>query len=167
MQQRNRIGATRREVLHRGARIALALPLVGGASGLLLSGCGSGDEPSEPAPPPARAPSSMQEPSAMPESTPMQEPTPMPEPDPAAAPEPAPVASSGESGTGQLVTDQPESAPLVAALQYTHASQTPGQDCTGCQLYTPTSDGLGTCQLMPAGYVKGSGWCASWAAKVS
>ena len=49
MQTRNRNGATRRDVLRGGARVALAIPFVGLASSALLAGCGSGDEaPSKP-----------------------------------------------------------------------------------------------------------------------
>ena len=155
MQQRSRSGATRRDVLRSGARLALAVPFAGVASSALLAGCGSGDEPAAKPAPPA--------PAAKPVPTPEPPPAPV---EPAPTPAPEPAAAGGGSGAGELVTDKPESAPLVAALQYTHESQTPGQDCEGCQLYTATSDGLGSCQLMPVGYVKAAGWCASWAAKV-
>jgi hypothetical protein len=160
MQQRNRSGATRRDVLRSGARIALAVPFAGVASSGLLAGCGSGDEPA--AKPATNAPAT---PAPKPAPTPAAPPAAV-EPTPTPPPAPEPAAGGGGAGAGELVTDKPESAPLVAALQYTHESQTPGQNCEGCQLYTASSEGLGKCQLIPAGYVKASGWCASWAAKV-
>ena len=67
----------------------------------------------------------------------------------------------------KLISEMPEVAPMVTALQYVNETTKPDQDCEGCQLYTAGADGTGKCQLFAKGLVKGSGWCASWVQKVS
>ena len=67
----------------------------------------------------------------------------------------------------QLVTEMEANAPMVTALQYVNESTTEGQNCVGCQLYTPGEGGKGKCQLFPTGLVTDNGWCASFAPKVS
>jgi hypothetical protein len=158
MLESDRGGATRRDVLRGGARVALAIPLVGLASGVLLAGCGSGDERA------SRPPDAAPQPKPDPAPTPVEAP---PRSVPEPGPEPAPAANGGGAGAGELITDLPESAAMVAALQYTNTSEIPDQTCASCQLFTPTGDGLGKCQLFAQGSVKERGWCASWAAKVS
>ena len=66
-----------------------------------------------------------------------------------------------------LVTDMPENAPMVAALQYVAVSVKEGQNCGNCQLFTAGEGGTGKCQLFPTGLVAEGGNCASWAQKVS
>ena len=66
-----------------------------------------------------------------------------------------------------LVTDMPENAPMVAALQYVAVSAKDGQNCANCQLYTAGEGGTGKCQLFPTGLVADGGHCASWAQKVT
>lgn len=66
-----------------------------------------------------------------------------------------------------LVTDMPENAPMVAALQYVAVSTEEGKNCGNCQLYTAGEGGTGKCQLFPTGLVAEAGNCASWAQKVS
>ena len=66
-----------------------------------------------------------------------------------------------------LVTDMPEQAPMVQALQYVNESTMDGKNCANCQLYTAGEGGKGKCQLFPTGLVMGTGYCASWAQKVS
>jgi hypothetical protein len=152
MQDDDRGGTTRREVLRGTKRLALVLPLAGLASSAWLSGCGSGDEPtSEPQVDPVAS-------KPAPPST---------EPAPRLAPEPDPPVAGDAAGGGGLVTDLAASAPLVAALQYTNVSQKADQNCAGCQLFTAGGGGLGKCQLFAQGAVTEAGWCASWAAKVS
>lgn len=68
---------------------------------------------------------------------------------------------------GELVTDIEANAPMVAALQYVHKSTKPDQNCSLCQLFTPGEGGLGKCQLFQTGNVEATGWCMSWAKKVS
>jgi hypothetical protein len=158
MRESDRDGATRRDVLRAGVRVALVVPLLGVASSVVFAACGSGDE--RVGKPPDAAP--------QPDLTPTARdvaPDPAPEPDPAPAAEAEPAADG--DGAGELVTDLPESAAMVAALQYTHTSEIADQSCANCQLFTPTSDGLGKCQLFAQGSVKQAGWCASWAPKVS
>ena len=68
----------------------------------------------------------------------------------------------------KLVTDLPDQAPMVAALQYTNKSDKPDPTCKNCQFFTPQGDGApGKCQLFPVGLVGAEGWCASWAKKLS
>lgn len=68
---------------------------------------------------------------------------------------------------GELVTDLEANAPMVAALQYVNESTTDGQNCDLCVLYTAGDGGNGKCALFPTGTVTGTGWCASFAPKVS
>ena len=76
----------------------------------------------------------------------------------------APARAEGE----KLVTELPDQAAMVAALQYVGKSAKPDQDCKGCQFFTPQGDGAkGKCQLFPVGLVEAEGWCASWAKKLS
>lgn len=75
----------------------------------------------------------------------------------------AKTARAGEA----LITDIPENAPMVAALQYVNESAKEGQNCGNCQLYTAGEAGTGKCQLFPTGTVKEAGWCASWVKKIS
>lgn len=72
------------------------------------------------------------------------------------------VARSARAEAGEkLVTDYPENAPVIEALQYVHETAKPGQQCDGCILYTAGSDGRGKCQVLPLGEVKATGWCLS------
>lgn len=139
-------GATRREILQLGARALVVLPIA--------AACGSGSETAgeTPAPEPVTPPAPPKPPSPPPAAEP-----------PAAEP---PAASAG-GGEGQLVTEVAASAALVSALQYRNASSNPDQRCGNCQLFTAREGDLGKCQLFPEGLVKESGWCTSWAAKVS
>jgi len=66
----------------------------------------------------------------------------------------------------KLVTDMPDQAYMVQALQYVNVSEKPGQKCTNCQFYTPGEGGMGKCQLIPVGLVKDGGWCTSFVEKV-
>ena len=75
----------------------------------------------------------------------------------------AKTARAGEA----LVTELPDNAPMVAALQYVNDSPKDDQNCGNCQLYTAGEAGTGKCQLFPTGLVAEAGNCASWAQKVS
>ena len=66
----------------------------------------------------------------------------------------------------ELVTELPDQAAMVGALQYVNESTKPDQNCTNCQFYTPGEGGVGKCQLFPVGNVAEKGWCASWAKKL-
>lgn len=161
MQESIRTGATRRELLRGGARLALALPLAAASSSAMLAGCGSGDE--SPASPPKPKPS----PPAAPAAPATPEPAPTPPAPAPVEPAPEPVTGGGGEGGGELVTDLAAAAPMVAALQYVNVSAKPDQNCANCQLYTAGEGGVGKCQLFPQGSVKEGGWCASWAQKVT
>jgi hypothetical protein len=68
----------------------------------------------------------------------------------------------------KLVTELPDQAPMVTALQYVNKSAKPDQNCKLCQFFTPQGDGArGKCQLFQSGVVSAEGWCASWAKKIS
>ena len=66
----------------------------------------------------------------------------------------------------KLVTEMPDQAHMVQALQYVNESDKPDQNCTNCQFYTPGEGGTGKCQLIPIGLVADGGWCASFVEKV-
>jgi hypothetical protein len=69
---------------------------------------------------------------------------------------------------GEFVTDIEGMKATAAALQYVHVSTKPDQNCKTCQFYTPeAAGGKGKCQLFPQGFVKETGWCASWTKKVA
>ena len=167
MKASDRDGATRREVLRRGAKWAMALPLAGAA----LAACSEDERQfkrSEPYTPEDWQPSGKADAAAetgpvTTASTPApaeEAPAPTPDPEPAAAPaDPAPAAA----GDDALVTDLAGAAGMVSALQYVNQSTKDGQECSGCQLYTAGAGGKGKCQLFPQGLVAETGWCASWA----
>jgi hypothetical protein len=68
----------------------------------------------------------------------------------------------------KLVTELPDQAAMVTALQYTNESEKADQDCEGCQFFTPGADGTrGKCQLFPIGLVTSKGWCASYVKKAT
>lgn len=68
----------------------------------------------------------------------------------------------------KLVSELPDQAAMVAALQYVDKSEKPDQSCKLCQFYTPQEGGgTGKCQLFPVGLVSAEGWCASWTKKLS
>ena len=152
MQLEPRPGATRRELLLGSLRAAAAVPLALLAGGALTA-C-----PSQDTPPP-------QKPSAPPEP-------PAPPPEPPAPPEPPspppqPPQAGGEPPDGAaLVSQLPEQAPMVAALQYVDVSTRADQSCANCQLFTAGEGGVGKCQLFATGVVREGGWCASWAERV-
>ena len=76
-------------------------------------------------------------------------------------------ASQAHAEGTQLVTEIPDQAPMVAALQYVNQSAKPDQKCLDCQFYTPGEGGKGKCQLFQKGLVTEGGWCASWVKKAS
>lgn len=137
----------RREFFGLGAKAAAALAALP-AAGPLLAGCGSGDERAEPAAPAPSPP------------VPPAEPAPPPRAEAPSTPAPA-------DAEGALVTEVASAAAMVKALQYVNQSPKADQNCASCQLFTAASGGRGRCQLFPQGLVKESGWCASWAARVS
>lgn len=77
------------------------------------------------------------------------------------------VFAARTASAEDFVTDIEAMKPTVAALQYTHESAKPDQNCTNCQFYIPGDAGTGKCQLFPQGLVKDGGWCASWTKKVT
>ena len=77
------------------------------------------------------------------------------------------LAAKPARADGHLVTDIAANAPMVAALQYVNESTIADKNCANCQLYTAGDGDNGKCQLFPNGLVKASGYCASWAPKVS
>ncbi|NRA07593.1 MAG: high-potential iron-sulfur protein [Myxococcales bacterium] len=66
----------------------------------------------------------------------------------------------------KLVTDMPDQAFMVQALQYLNVSDRPGENCANCQFYTPGEGGTGKCTLIPVGLVSEGGSCASYVTKV-
>lgn len=66
----------------------------------------------------------------------------------------------------KLVTDMPDQAYMVQALQYVNVSDRPGESCANCQFYTPGEDATGKCTLIPVGLVTEGGSCASYVTKV-
>lgn len=66
----------------------------------------------------------------------------------------------------KLVTDMPDQAYMVQALQYLDVSNRPGENCLNCQFYTPGESGTGKCTLIPVGLVSEGGSCASYVTKV-
>lgn len=165
MEEKNRHGATRREVLRGGGKLALAFPL----AGMALVACGEDERQfkrSEPYTPEDWEPSGQatagQDTGPVTVATDAPDPAPETETPETETPEPPPAASAA-GGDGQLVTEIAGAAPMVAALQYTNTSTTAGQECDGCQLYTAGAGGVGKCQLFAEGVVKATGWCASWA----
>jgi hypothetical protein len=78
------------------------------------------------------------------------------------------LAASARTARAQdekLVTDIPENAAIVSGIQYVNESPYPDKQCKNCVLYTAKDDAVGKCTLFPNGVVKGTGHCASWAAK--
>ena len=68
----------------------------------------------------------------------------------------------------KLITELPDQAAMVTALQYVDVSEKADQDCKGCQFFTPQGDGArGKCQLFPVGLVTSAGWCASFVKKAT
>jgi hypothetical protein len=68
----------------------------------------------------------------------------------------------------KLITELPDQAAMVTALQYVNESAKADQDCANCQFFTPAADGArGKCQLFPTGMVTAKGWCASYVKKVT
>ncbi len=68
----------------------------------------------------------------------------------------------------KLITELPDQAAMVTALQYVDVSEKADQDCKGCQFFTPQGDGArGKCQLVPVGLVTSTGWCASFVKKAT
>ena len=67
----------------------------------------------------------------------------------------------------KLVTQTAAVAATVQALQYKAVSDKPDQHCSICQFFTPTSGGLGKCQLFVQGLVSEKGWCMSYTKKVA
>lgn len=156
MQVDPRPGATRRELLAGSLRAAAALPLALLAGGA-LTGCPSeGTAPQQPPAPPKPT-----EPAAPPPDSP----APPVRPTEPALPEP-PQAGGGAPDGVALVSQLPEQAPMVAALQYVDASPNPDQRCANCQLFSAAEGGVGKCQLFATGFVREGGWCASWAQRV-
>lgn len=157
MEHRNAEAPTRREFVKVGFAAALALPALPALLAGVLSGCGSSEQAPKPAAPePAAEPAA---PAAPPKPAPAAKP-----PAPAAAP--APPASPAGGGDA-LVTEIPAMATLVTALKYVHQSEKPDQSCSSCQFFTPVSGGRGKCQLFQQGLVESTGWCSSWAKKVT
>ena len=136
---------TRRRLIATGARVALALPLVGLACGAEPDA--AQEQAATPSPPPAVPP---QPPRATP-------------PPQAPAPEPPPAGGPEET---RLVPEVPAVAGTVSTLQYVAASARPDQQCGNCQFYTAREGGRGKCQLFVQGLVAEGGWCISWTAKL-
>ena len=68
----------------------------------------------------------------------------------------------------KLITELPDQAAMVAALQYVNESAKADQTCLDCQFFTPGSDSArGKCQLFPIGLVTSAGWCASYVKKAT
>jgi hypothetical protein len=59
--------------------------------------------------------------------------------------------------------DTPGATKMKTTLGYVDKSTTTGQACASCSFFAATSDGDGTCKLIPGGTVKAAGWCKSWA----
>jgi hypothetical protein len=56
--------------------------------------------------------------------------------------------------------------PTAKALAYIEKSETPGQWCNNCQLYTGKPDkAWGGCAIFPGKEVAAEGWCKSWVKK--
>ena len=149
MSDSNERDLSRREVLRRGAGVALAIPAAAAATA--LTACGEAQEAPKSSPPPTTpaAPSG----GTTPPKTTMGTETP-----------PASPASPAPSGV-TLVTEVPAAATLVSSLQYTNESPHADKKCNNCQLYTAETDAYGKCQLFPQGKVADAGWCASWVEK--
>ena len=146
-------GASRREFLGRVAAV-LALP----AAQTLLLACGSSEPAGEPSPPKAEPPP----PAPPPKAEPAPPPKPPPHPPITGKPDaPAPDVQ------GELVTDIPAMATLVASLQFRNPSEKPDQNCLGCQFYTAQEGGLGKCSLFPQGLVQETAWFQSMVKKVA
>ncbi len=68
----------------------------------------------------------------------------------------------------KLITELPDQAAMVTALQYVNVSAKADQDCETCQFFAPQGDGArGKCQLFPVGLVTSTGWCASFVKKAT
>lgn len=64
------------------------------------------------------------------------------------------------------VTDVPESAAIVQALQYVSKSAKPDQQCASCALFVADAGATkGKCALFAKGLVSAEGWCSSWSKK--
>ena len=56
-----------------------------------------------------------------------------------------------------------EDDPIAQAMQYTHVSQTEGQNCKNCVLYIHVEgEDQGPCQIFPGKFVAHEGWCTAW-----
>ncbi|MCB1042290.1 MAG: high-potential iron-sulfur protein [Acidobacteria bacterium] len=56
---------------------------------------------------------------------------------------------------------------LIDTLKYVDKSEKADQNCGNCQFYTEAKEGMGKCTLIPKGLVTNTGYCISWAKKVS
>jgi hypothetical protein len=55
-------------------------------------------------------------------------------------------------------------ASVRRSLGYTESSDVPGQTCSGCDFFTASGDGCGSCTIFDGGAVNPAGRCASWSA---
>jgi hypothetical protein len=72
------------------------------------------------------------------------------------------LLASAASAT-EPAADTADATKMKATLGYVDKSTTTGQACASCMFFTASSDGDGTCKLIPGGTVKAAGWCKSWA----
>jgi hypothetical protein len=70
-----------------------------------------------------------------------------------------------QAGSDKLITEIPANATLASSLQYLNESNVKGQQCMGCQLFTPVSAERGKCVLFQEGLVMAKGHCSSWSQK--
>jgi hypothetical protein len=147
----------RRTFLARSLGAALLVPVAGAALGA-LAGCGEGSKSTTPTPAPMPA-----SPAAPPQPAPAAAPA-VPAAPPAAAPAAVPGA---QAGSDKLITEIPANASLVSSLQYVNESNVKGQQCVGCQLFTPVGTERGKCVLFQAGLVMAKGHCSSWIQKTA
>ncbi|MHA7837303.1 MAG: high-potential iron-sulfur protein [bacterium] len=78
-------------------------------------------------------------------------------------------AGHHEAGEGEseptLVTDVPENAGLLTAVQYVAVSEIEGKNCGNCQLLLEREGEVGRCGLFQKGKVPVSAYCTSWIQK--
>ena len=79
------------------------------------------------------------------------------------------AAGHHEGGDGDgappLVTDVPENASLLTAVQYVAVSEIEGKNCANCQLLLQRDGDVGRCGLFQKGKVPVAAYCTSWIKK--
>lgn len=68
-------------------------------------------------------------------------------------------------GASPLVTDVPDNASLLAAVQYVAVSEIDGKNCANCQLLLQRDGDVGRCGLFQKGKVPVAAYCTSWIKK--